>query len=960
MTFPASAPGVHVSHCLKKQRFLPLALLAIAFLRSDPSAGAADLSAAWQDYISGRYSECTAAAGEALKAREDAEEWGILGCEALLAQGRYPEALGTATNALVQEQRSVRLRWSARQALLANGEPVAAAAMAAEIQRLFSTRGWIYRDPKDLIIYGRVMLLDGADPKLVLDRLYERIKKTTPKLREVYLASGELALEKHDYALAGRLFQEGLKELPDDPDLHYGLARAYAPGDQKFMLASLEAALERNSNHVGALLLLADHHIAGEDYRGAEELLDQVESVNPWHPEAWAYRALIAHLRNQLELESDARENALRFWPTNPRVDFLIGTKLSQKYRFAAGASHQKRALGFDPDYLPAKGQLAQDLLRLGEEAEGWQLAEDVQRADPYDVQANNLAALHQIIGKFQVLTNGHFVLRMAPREAALYGPRALELLEQARARLTAKYGTLLADPTLVEIFDAEKDFAVRTFGMPDNDGFLGVCFGPVITANSPGSRAGRRFNWESMLWHEFCHAVTLQLTRNKMPRWLSEGISVYEERQAKPAWGEQLNPRYREMLLGKELTPVSKLSAAFLAPKSPVHLQFAYYESSLVVQFLFERFGQEKVLAILRQLGEGGEINEVLAAVTIPMPELEKQFEAFAQATARAMAPGLDWERPAGDLFLGMSRRPARDEAESLPPMPRLSEDAWAAWSKSRPTNYWVMTSQADRLLEQKKWAEAKPVLMKLIELYPGAAGSESPYRKLAAVCRALGDTNGERETLSRFAEKDDQAVDAYARLMEMAGETQDWPTVLTNAERYLAVDPLVPVPYRHLAKASEATGQARVAIAAYQALLQLDPANPAEVHYHLAKLLYEAGEPEAKRHILQALEEAPRYREALRLLRQMHSEQRQSSLRNERNSTSELKERVSSQQNADWDLELQKLTCNRDRVLECGSLLPLSSVARAPKRQRTAALQDLEDVIRIIEANHEEEVGQ
>src|SRR5437773_9362849 len=76
------------------------------------------------------------------------------------------------------------------------------------------------------------------------------------------------------------------------------------------------------------------------------------------------------------------------------------------------------------------------------------------------------------------------------------------------------------------------------------------------------------------------------------MPRWLSEGISVFEEKQANPAWGQAMTARYREMVLGEDLTPVSKLSAAFLSPKSDLHLQFAYYESSLVVEFLVQRFG--------------------------------------------------------------------------------------------------------------------------------------------------------------------------------------------------------------------------------------------------------------------------------------------------------------------------------------------------------------------------------
>src|SRR3989475_1700915 len=187
-------------------------------------------------------------------------------------------------------------------------------------------------------------------------------------------------------------------------------------------------------------------------------------------------------------------------------------------------------------------------------------------------------------MGKFQTITNRDFILRMRPLEAALYGERALALLSRARTNLCRKYGVELSQPTIVEIFPEQKDFAVRTFGMPDNPGFLGGCFGSVITANSPASQAAHPANWQAVLWHEFCHVITLQLTRNKMPRWLSEGISVYEELQKDPAWGQRMTPRYREMILGKDFVPLGDLSAAFLAPKTEMHLQFAYYESALAV----------------------------------------------------------------------------------------------------------------------------------------------------------------------------------------------------------------------------------------------------------------------------------------------------------------------------------------------------------------------------------------
>ena len=54
-----------------------------------------------------------------------------------------------------------------------------------------------------------------------------------------------------------------------------------------------------------------------------------------------------------------------------------------------------------------------------------------------------------------------------------------------------------------------------------------------------------------------------------------------------------------------------------------------------------------------------------------------------------------------------------------------------------------------------------------------------------------------------------------------------------------------------------------------AYRALVLLDDTDIAGTHYHLARLLREAGKPaEARREVLRSLEEAPRFREAHQLL--------------------------------------------------------------------------------------------
>ncbi len=809
-------------------------------------AEAADVDQGQKLYLDGKYEEALKLAQEGLQERGRAEDWSLLQSRCLMTLGRYAEAQTAISNALSKSSSGLRVRLMARDVYLQNGQVAAANNVLKEMDDLVRTRTWAYRDSASKIAVGQVALLLGTDARRVLDLVYNVVKKADPGFRETYLAAGQLALDKYDNELAAKTFEEGLKIFPDDPEILYGLAKSYSNGDRSAMLPLLEKALERNERHIPTLLLLADHLIDAEDYKKAEELLTKVLAVNNQHPEAWAYRAVLAHLRYQAADEAKARENALRSWSTNPRVDYLIGLKLSQKYRFTEGSSYQRRALRSDENYLPAKSQLAQDLLRLGEEGEGWTLAEDVYKQDGYDVVAFNLVTLHDTVAKFQILTNEDFRVRMHPQEAAIYGRRVTDLLDRAKKVLCNKYGVTLEKQTSVEIFPEQKDFAVRTFGMPGGEGFLGVCFGSVITANSPASHAASLINWQSVLWHEFCHVVTLSMTKNKMPRWLSEGISVYEERLANPAWGEQLTPRYRAMILKGELTPVGSLSSAFLTPKTPMHLQFAYYESSLVVEYLVDHFGLGALRKILADLGTGKSINQAIEEHAAPLSKLEKEFADFARERAEQLAPGLDWSEPKPEELSG-------------------GEEDWIA---KHPKSLWGLTTQAKKLLSEKKWEEAKVPIQKLIELYPQNEGAENPYLLMAAAHRGLNETEQERIALGRLARIESNAVGAYLRLMELDTTAQDWTAAARNAQRFLAVNPLVPQPYRCLAKASQELGHDVEAVQSYETLLLLNPPDPADVHYRLALLHKKAGNPAAKRQVLQALEEAPRFRDAHRLL--------------------------------------------------------------------------------------------
>lgn len=827
----------------------PAVVAAIALCLTTAPARAAELADAQKLYRSGKYAECLAACAAGIEENRWSEGWWLLKVRAELTVGAHADALKTYQAAQERHRFSLPLRWLGFEVLRANGRAdEAKAALEALVAAGERSPGRL-SEAAGRVAVGRAVLAGGGDARQVLETYYDKAKKDEPTSAEPYLAAGDLALAKHDYALAAEAFRDAVKRSPDDPDAHLGLARSF-DNDAEAASAALGKALGLNPRHVDSLLFRADNLIDREDYAAAEADLAAVLAVNPKHALAWAYRAVLAHLAGDREAEANHRAAALSTWATDPAVDHLIGAKLSAKYRFAEGAEHQRRALAADPEYRPANVQLCQDLLRLGQEDEGWRRAAEAFKADPYDVVAYNLVTLRDTLSTYRTLTDGHFVVRMDPREADVYGGRVLRLLARAREQLCRRYGVELAGPVTVEIFPRKADFAIRTFGLPGGDGFLGVCFGPVVTVNSPASRAAHPANWEAILWHEFCHTVTLAKTRNKMPRWLSEGISVYEERRENPAWGQSMTPAYRQLILAGKATPVSGLSGAFLRPPTPMHLQFAYYESSMVVQYVAERFGTDALQRVLADLGEGVPINAALTKRTEPIDKLDASFGAWLKGQAEAFGKGVDWEQP--DLPL---------DADSA---------AMAAWNKDHPNNFWGLLGEGRALLAERKFMPAKAQLEKAAALYPTYAEAGGPYLLLAAAYRELGDGSSERAMLERHAALDADGIEPRLRLAEQAAAAGDWPAVRRSAEQVLAVNPLIPAPHRYLAAAAEAAGERALAIEAHRTLLQLDPLDTAEHHYRLAALLKdEPGQlPAARSEVVRALEEAPRYREAHRLL--------------------------------------------------------------------------------------------
>lgn len=826
-------------------------VVALLFVVID-SAVAQRISDARNLLATGEYAACIEQCDELLQQRPHL--WSYrLKIESQLTLGHYVDALATFHEAREIFPFDVRLGLLAYKVLQYNDQPRKADQLLKQIHEIIQHQPALFDDSSSLVEIGRFFLLRGWDSRQVLKVFFDRAKELNPNNSDAYLASGDLALEKHDYRLAAEEFQQGAKIDPQNADLEFGIARAFAPSDWKRATQSLEKVLKLNPRHVDALLFAVDHAIDGEQYAHAEELLNRIEEINASHPLAWSYRSVLAELNSEPDKKVEYRTTALEPWSTNPAVDHLIGRKLSEKYRFAEGAEHQRTALEFDPTFLPAKIALSQDLLRLGHEDEGWRLAGEVADADQYDIHAYNLSTLEKRIKGFRRLTGEGFTLLMQPREADLYGPKVLRLLTEARETLGPKYGVELPAEVIVEIFPQQQDFAIRTFGLPGGAGYLGVCFGPVITATSSAAQGESPSNWQAVLWHEFCHVVTLTKTNNKMPRWLSEGISVYEERQRNPTWGQRMNPAFREMTLGEDLTPVHALSSAFLEPKSGQHLQYAYFESSKVVEYLIQQHGLDELLRVLTDLGIGMPINDVLRRITGSLEEFEEEFAEYLRAEANALAPDLDWGKPPAD--------------------PSQSLDEKLAWIEAHDDNFYALQARARRLMREEKWSEAKNPLNRLLDAYPEYVEPDNAYMLLALCHAELGETAEQQERLFQLAERDDDCLEAYLELIRFAEQEEDWPAMAEYARRALAVNPLLRTAHRALAEASAALDHPQEAIRSYNALLHFEATDAAEVHYRLAQLLQQTDNLlAAKRHVLEAIETAPRYRDALKLLLELN----------------------------------------------------------------------------------------
>lgn len=802
---------------------------------------------------SGQYTRCLVLCEEAATYGYDGEEWQIITLDAMHEIGRYEDAAARARIAVAAFPENFTLLEKSERALRESGDADGAAAILQKLNTLASSANRRDLTAAQLTSLGKAALRLGAEPKLVLSAFFNAARKKDPKHLESHLAAADLAISKADYALAEKVLLEAQKELGERVGILYGLALSYFPTERARAQSYIERLLSKNPHFVPGLLLNMEAAIDSEKYSDVLLIHELIETqINPFQPEAWALLAAVQNIRDKSKSAESARDNALKFWKTNPDVDYHIGRKLAQKRRFTDAVAFQRSALKFAPSHREAKAELAQNLLRLGQEEEGWKLIDEIHESDAYNVAAYNLVKLHDRLNTFATLTRGQFRVRMAPKESAIYGSRVLDLLESAEKILGEKYGFRLDQPVTVDFYPEQQDFAIRTLGMPGGLGLLGACFGYVITMNSPGSLAAGESNWESTLWHEFCHTITLGATRNRIPRWLTEGFSVYEETLRDSSCGLQMTPDFRDMILSPDHGPIPlhELSSALLAYNEPQLVSFAYFQAKLVIEYLVQNHGQETVKTILIELSKGRLIEDILAEHCGSESEFDRAMQDYVIAQANDLAPKLDWSLP--DNHEALIRDPA----------------GVADFVQKHPNNFWALTAHTKALIADEKWSDALTPAQTLADLYPSHTSADNPWYLLATIYRNLDNPDAERQALETWASASGEASYAYRRLIELQTDAELWPALEITAARQLAINPLQPDPQRAYAYASAENNKSDQARTAFERLLRLQPANPSEIHYQLAKLTREKEPDTARRHILQALEESPRFQAAHKLL--------------------------------------------------------------------------------------------
>lgn len=667
------------------------------------------------------------------------------------------------------------------------------------------------------------------------NELYREAIRAEPKAVYERVRWGHLYIQTHQHAQAVGLFREALEIEPDDVHAKLGLARVFADRFEGGARPLVEEVLKRDDDAIGAHLLSARMSLE-------EGKHDEVDA-------ALARATKLVSKQGYPPLEVDALKAGLEMargrdperWLKeirnyNPRYG-VVYEQLAHfeimRRRYRQATDRLRQAVAAQPDLWSAHAELGLNLLRLGNIDEARTHLTTAYSGDPYSPVIVNSLRLLDRIDEFEVITTAvqardkpvQLQLRLHENEAPALEPYVVELAHAAIETFSKRYGFDLAEPVTLELYPDHDDFAVRVAALP-GIGLLGVTFGYVVAMDSPSGRPRGEFHWGSTLWHELAHVFTLEATGHRVPRWLSEGISVFEEWRTGPTPGIAVPPELMQALKDDKLLPIEDLDSGFIRPSYPTQIQVSYVQAGLVCLFIEQRWGFERLASLLQQFTQDvTTVQAVRAALKIEPAAFDREFEAFLRERfARTLASWDEWE------------------------------SAYEA---------------AGQAVEKEQWNEAIEPARRAVSLYPEHVGPGSPALLLA---RALDKAGRRPEAIAALQAYrtaggwDPGALRELSRWLDEAGRDGEATEVLAGLNY---VDPLAAELHLQLGERLLEADRPEDSLREFRVLQSLKDADRPAAHFGAARALRALGQGEqSRRELLDALAAAPHYRPAQALL--------------------------------------------------------------------------------------------
>jgi tetratricopeptide (TPR) repeat protein len=684
-------------------------------------------------------------------------------------------------------------------------------------------------------------------------RAYDEAIAADPDNVEARLLLGHLFLDKYAGSDAREAYDAILERNGDHPGALLGLARVRRFGGSPEAMTLVNRSLETNPNSIPARVFRAMLFVELEDLDRATQDIDHALGIDSTDLDALAVRAAVQFLRNDRAAFDRTVSHVLEL---NPRFGDLFVTlaEVSARNRlYQEAVRFGTRAVQVDSLSWRGYAVLGTNQLRVGEMGGGRANLELAFRGDPFDAWTKNTLDLLDELDRFTTVPTERFHIVSERSESDALSPYMTALAEEAYGRLARAYDFRPTVPIRVEAFPRHADFSVRTIGLVGL-GALGVSFGPVVAMDSPSARDIGSFNWGSTLWHELAHTFHLGLSDHRVPRWLSEGLAVFEERRARTGWGDALDPGFLLAFREGRLLPVSELNNGFVRPAFPEQLGYSYYQASLVCELIERDHGFTAFPRMLRAYRDGKNTEQVFRDVlSTDVSDFDGTFE--------------DYLRSRFERTLAVLKPVATGHGGEH------SHDAILARAQRDPDDFFALVAAGAMLIDEQRLDEAERFLVRAKSLFPEYAGVASPYWHLARLFRERGELDRAARELDGLTTRNASHYRALLTLATIRDSLGARAQAAEALERSIYVYPFDADVHRRLAELSAELGTWSRAIRERRAVLALDPVDQAEAEYQLARAYMGAGDREnARRTVLRALEIAPGFEAAQDLLLEIH----------------------------------------------------------------------------------------